>query len=224
MTRLARHGLERLEFLLDEDVLEDTRLCRVLSAARQPTHADELGGLVQARAAFVSTFNPAHEAREAVSRPTGRRTFAGRLLAVKAVAAVSGATLVGGVALAASHTSLLNEAPRHTQNQPAVQTSQPLAPQGSYLISTAVTPAVTGRSTSSAHPAQSHGNSAAIGHAHQSRAPHSHPVHPPSSSPPGKSNPPHRKKPKKQPTQHPSNAGAIRGTAPKSGHANPGYR
>ena len=73
MTRHARHGSAALEFLLDEDVPDGTRLGQVLTAARQPAHAEEFAGLAQARAAFVSTFAP-EIPRVKARRPTAARS------------------------------------------------------------------------------------------------------------------------------------------------------
>lgn len=192
MTRQARHGSAGLELLLDEDVFDGTRMSRVLSAARQPTHAEELVGLGAARAAFISTFEAAHSGRTHTGRSASSRRVAGRFIALKAAAALSGATLVGGVAFAASHANLLNTPTHHQQQQQqAPQASQPGAPQGSALSSTSVSGghASNPRGHLTGHPAQNQGNK---GVASASHAPHPHPTKSAPATPPGQSNPPRR--------------------------------
>ena len=200
MTRHARHGSAGLELLLDDEVLEDTRLSRVLSAARAPAQAEELAGLVAARTAFASTFTAPLATRVPANRP---KALAGRLIALKAIAAVSGATLVGGVAFAASHSNLLRSPAHHQHNQQAPQGPQPGAPQGSWVASTAVSPghgAVT-HGKAGGKAAQPRGNSTASGRAHQSNAPHPHPTNTPPSTSPGQGRTHH---PKNNQTQQPS--------------------
>jgi hypothetical protein len=223
MTRQPRHGSARLELLLDEDVFEDTRLSRVLSVARQPAAAEELAGLTEARAAFVLALNPPLTTRASSGRPARSRSLAGRLLALKAVAAVSGATLVGGVALAATQANFLGNSPQHQKNQQAPQASpprmqRPAAPQGSWIASASVSPT---------HPPAPHGKPAgqpahlpprSAGSVHQKQTHAPNPHRSSASSPPGQSNPPQRKKtPPPQTnngrTEHPSQPPKARGPA-----------
>jgi hypothetical protein len=220
MTRHARHGSAGLELLLDEDILDGTGLSRVLSAARQPTQAEELAGLSSARAAFVATFNPPHTVRTHAGRRAGSRSVAGRLIALKAAAAVTGVTLVGGVAFAATQTNLLSNPTHHEHNQQAPQASQAGGtgggPQGAQV--TASAGSVPGRGASAAQgkgagqPARSHSsNASAAAHPSPSHSPHPHPSNSSPSSPPGQSNAPQRKT---SPSPHASSGRAGSPTAP----------
>src|SRR5437667_1342965 len=101
--RPRRPGSASLDALLDGDRDDGTPVARVLTAARVPGTPAELARLDSARAAFLGVRRGAH--RSAV--PAATRTAAGRLLVLKAIAALSGATLVGGVAYAATNTHLL---------------------------------------------------------------------------------------------------------------------
>jgi hypothetical protein len=107
----SRHRLgsgRRYEDLLNGSRPDDSALSALLDAARAPGTREEMAGLPAARTAFMSV--PYVRARPAasVSRlPAATRTAAGRLLALKFVAAVSGVTLVGGAAYAATGAKLL---------------------------------------------------------------------------------------------------------------------
>jgi hypothetical protein len=116
--RSARIGSASVENLLAGDVTDGSAISRVLAAARAPGTPEEVAGLEAARSTFVlaTLASP----RPPINiRPALTRTTAVRLLTLKAIAAVSGATLIGGVAYAASNTALLGGSPPN--HQPAHQ-------------------------------------------------------------------------------------------------------
>ena len=221
MTRQARHGSAGLDLLLDEDIVDGTRLSRVLSAARQPTQAEELTGLTAARAAFVSTYNPPPTLRAGAGRRAGSHTVAGRLFALKAAAAVSGVTLIGGVALAATHANLLSNSTHHQHNQQAPQGSQPGGPaggpQGSAITSSVVSVPGHGRASITAGKARHAGaaphgtNGSPSEHHSQSHSPHPHQSNSSPSAPPGQRNLPHRSK---SPSPHANSGRSVDPTTP----------
>jgi hypothetical protein len=106
MSRRVRAGSAAAERLLDGDVADASALSRVLAAARAPGRPEEVAGLDAARAAFMRAM-PTASRPPASHRPTAPRTAVGRLLTLKAIAAVGGATLAGGAAYAASTGGLL---------------------------------------------------------------------------------------------------------------------
>jgi hypothetical protein len=138
-----RLGSAVLEQLLEGAVDDGTALAGVLAAAQAAGTPAELTGLDAARAAFVAT----HVAEAALPRPSVAklpavtRTTAGRLLALKAIAAVSGATLVGGVAYAASGARLLGGShhtpAQHTSGVPGSSAPGGVLPPGYVYGSTA---------------------------------------------------------------------------------------
>jgi hypothetical protein len=106
MRRRPRLTSASLEELLDGGRVSDAALSRVVTAARAPATPDELAGLDAAQSAFHRS-SQAWGRRPISSVPAATRTAAGRLLAVKAIAAVGGASLIGGAAYAATNTPLL---------------------------------------------------------------------------------------------------------------------
>src|SRR4051794_33088385 len=107
MRSAAHNTVDPFELLLDGGHGSDA-LSHVMAALTAPGTQDELLGLDAARSAFLAAQAPTAAPARATARrrPATTRTVAGRLLAAKAVAAVSGITLVGGVAYAATTTSL----------------------------------------------------------------------------------------------------------------------
>lgn len=101
-----RHRLRsgrRYEELLDDLRSDDSDLSALLEVARAPGARDEMGGLRAATSAFMSVPYVRTRPAATVSRlPAATRAAAGRLLALKFIAAVSGVTLVGGAAYAAT--------------------------------------------------------------------------------------------------------------------------
>jgi hypothetical protein len=213
--------------LLDDEVLDETRLNQVLSAARRPAEQHELGGLSAARSAFVSTYTPALSARRAPgARPLPRTSVAARLLALKAAAVVSGATLIGGVAFAASNSGLLDLHPSHQRQNPAPQASHGLLQRsgdGSLLVpaqltsSTVATAAQVGGAAKQTPPGQAQATHPAHGRTTPPpRSPHPRPSNTPPTSPPGQTNSEH---PNKGHSKHPKQTLRQRETAPA--HATP---
>jgi hypothetical protein len=131
MSRRQRAAEDRFESLLDGRHPDDSALARVLSAASAPGTADELAGLAAARAAFVMAQQP-RDKRAAVGLPGATRSAAGRLFVLKAVAAVSGATLVGGVAYAATGAHLLGGGPEHHRVHAPATSSHTAAAHGGH--------------------------------------------------------------------------------------------
>jgi hypothetical protein len=132
MRRRAHLGSAALEQLLNSDARDSTQLAQLLAAACAAGTPEELAGLDATRTAFLAD-------RQAPGHSVGRlpavtRTTAGRLFALKALAAVSGATLIGGVAYAtASNTGLLGGSHHHTQpstSAPATTDSTAQLPGG----------------------------------------------------------------------------------------------
>lgn len=126
MSRRRSEAEDGFEDLLDGRATRGSALAGVLSAARAPGTPDELGGLSTARTAFL-TAQQAHPKRGAAASglPGATRSAAGRLLVLKAVAAVSGATLVGGVAYAATGAHLLGGDTDHRVHSPATSPQAP---------------------------------------------------------------------------------------------------
>jgi hypothetical protein len=142
MRHAAHNTVDRYELLLDGGPGSDA-LSHVLAAVTAAGTQDELLGLPAARSAFLAAQAPTAAPARATTarrRPAASRTVAGRLLAAKAVAAVSGITLVGGVAYAATTTSIFHPAPRHGPQAPAQQQG----PSGSSGAGTTTTGGVTG--------------------------------------------------------------------------------
>ena len=153
MTRRPRLSSASLDALLDGEY-DDGALARVLTAARAPGAPQDLAGLEATRAAFVRVSH-------APGRPpigvlsTATKKVAGRLLAVKAVAAISGATLIGGVAYAASTTGLLGNHPsHHPGQQQSVSTSESASRPNSHSA-----PHGGGQLPTATHPNQARGSS-----------------------------------------------------------------
>lgn len=124
MSRRRRAAEDGFEDLLDGRDPGSSALGRVLDAARAPGRPDELSGLGQAQAAFLMARQP-HRTRAARGSrlPATTRSAAGRLFVLKAAAAVSGVTLVGGVAYAATGAHLLGGgSDQHRVHFPAATT------------------------------------------------------------------------------------------------------
>jgi len=115
MIRQHRPGSGRhYEELLDGSRSDDSALSALLDAARAPGTREDMAGLPAARNSFMSVPYMRSRPAASVSRlPAATRTAAGRLLALKLVAAVSGVTLVGGAAYAATGAQLLGGSSPH---------------------------------------------------------------------------------------------------------------
>ena len=113
----------RYEDFLDGSHSDDSALSALLDAARAPGAREDMAGLPAARAAFMSVPYVRTRPAASVSRlPAATRNAAGRLLALKFIAAVSGATLVGGAAYAATGAKLLGGShgpPKHSTSSTA---------------------------------------------------------------------------------------------------------
>jgi hypothetical protein len=112
MRRRPRLNSASLEELLDGGRIADAAVSRVVSAARAPATPEELAGLDATRSAFHRS-SQAWGRRPIGSVPAATRTAAGRLLALKVIAAVGGASLIGGAAYAATNTQLLGGGTKH---------------------------------------------------------------------------------------------------------------
>jgi hypothetical protein len=215
MTRRHRLGSgRRFEELLDGSRPDDSALSGLLDAARAPGSRDEMTGLPAARSAFMSVPYVRGRPAASVSRlPAATRTAAGRLLALKFVAALSGATLVGGAAYAATGARLLGGSTPHkhpTYRSAPVPTTHGRGGGGHQTAPGAARPTPSGQQPQAA-PATTTGlagspASPGIGHGKSSVA---HSEHPPSNSatPPGQSNTPgprdtHTPKPHHTPSPH----------------------
>lgn len=133
MRRRRRHATAAsLDALLDGARDDGTALARVLAAARAPANPRETTGLDAARTAFIGAANAPRPARP--KRHGGTRSVAGRLVALKAIAAVSGASLIGGVAYAASSTNLLNHPSGHHPGHHRSAASSESAPAPSASV------------------------------------------------------------------------------------------
>jgi hypothetical protein len=120
----------RYEDYLDGSYSDDSALSGLLDAARAPGTREDMAGLPAARTAFRSVPFVRSRPAASVSRlPAATRTAAGRLLALKFVAAVSGATLVGGAAYAATGAKLLGGGSPGPHKQ-GTTTSAPTVPGG----------------------------------------------------------------------------------------------
>jgi hypothetical protein len=115
--RSARISSASAERLLAGDVTDGSAISRLLAAARAPGTPEEVADVEAARSTFVLT-TLASPRTPINIRPAATRTAAVRLLTLKAIAAVSGATLIGGVAYAASNTALLGGT-SHPNHEPA---------------------------------------------------------------------------------------------------------
>jgi hypothetical protein len=203
MTKRSRHGSAAYDRLLDAPEDGGTRLAELLAAARAPAQPSELGGLVAARSAFERAQLGPARGRAAVSVPSLGRA-AGRVVAVKVIALLGGASVLGGAAYAAADVGLLpgiNQQPAH--HAPATPaSSHESAPGGAHRPAgggpipgaTSVTVPGGGHSHTPAHPATStaaHASpspSAQQPSAQQPSAPQSsphptHPTHPPKPTP-----------------------------------------
>src|SRR4051812_18894420 len=112
-----------LDALLDGAADEDTPLAELMSALQAPDEPEEFDGLSAAMTAFFTVGPAVHPA---AFRPTpapgraARHRAAGRGLLLKLVTAFGGASLVGGVALAA-YVTTGHHAPGHAPGpQPSV--------------------------------------------------------------------------------------------------------
>lgn len=106
--RLPLGSGRRYEELLDGARSDDSGLSALLDAARAPGTREDMAGLQSTRNAFMSVPYVRTRPAASVSRlPAATRIAAGRLLALKLVAAVSGVTLVGGAAYAATGAQIL---------------------------------------------------------------------------------------------------------------------
>jgi hypothetical protein len=120
MRRPIRRTSAALEELLDKDVADGTELSRVLAAARAPGTANEVVGFQGAKSAFmVASRNlPRFPVRH---RAAASRSITARGFMLKALAAVSGVTVAGGVAFAATTTGFLGgpaKGPAHHRTAP----------------------------------------------------------------------------------------------------------
>jgi hypothetical protein len=118
MTRRRKHAGDPFDDLLDGCSSDGSALAELLSAARAPGAPDEMLGLPSTRAAFLDARRPR---RTAIRLPA-----AGRLAALKVLAAVSGATMIGGVAYAATEANFLGGTGGNHQKPPAA--SSPAGP------------------------------------------------------------------------------------------------
>jgi hypothetical protein len=226
MSRRHRLGSGRhYEELLHGARADDSALSALLDAARAPGTRDEMAGLPAARNAFLAA--PYLHTRPAASvrrLPATTRTAAGRLLALKLVAAVSGVTLVGGAAYAATGAKLLGGGSSHHRTSASSTANQPgsrhhhgagqLKPVGlpaptpaGPVPTSAATHGKPGGVSSSAHeahsPTEARGQSNAPGPhtSHPVKPTHpATPTHP--SSPSHTPTPSHTPKPHHSPTPH----------------------
>lgn len=218
MSRRHRFGSgRRYEELLDGARSDDSALSAVLDAARAPATRTELSGLSTARNAFMSVPYVRTRPAASVSRlPAATRSAAGRLLALKLVAALSGISLVGGAAFAASGTDLLGgTSPRHHSPAGPVPTA-PHNDGGRQVVPGQAGPTPGGVVTHAGPATQ--GAAATNGKSSIARS-----EHPPSkpANPPGRSNTPgapisHSPKPHHTSSSHNANP-----HPPGSAHATP---
>ncbi|MDT4921969.1 MAG: hypothetical protein QOI15_2871, partial [Pseudonocardiales bacterium] len=166
MNRRQSSSGDPFEELLDGRTPDDSALARLLTAARAPGTRNEMAGLPAARTAFLDARQPRRAG--AIRLPAATRTAAGRLFALKAVAAVSGATLVGGVAYAATDTNLLGGTD-HRKHGPVA--SAPAEPR-SGSTTRGVGPAPAGHSSpGAAHPASTGHSGGLSSSAHSAHPP-----------------------------------------------------
>jgi hypothetical protein len=145
MRRNQRHlSAAALERLLEGDVSDASPLSRTLAAARAPGAPHEVAGLEAARSAFVlSSLAPSRS--RATLRPATATSAAGRLVALKILAAVSGSSLIGGAAYAAASGGLITDSTQHHRS-PAHHGTAPAGSQpGGFVV-----PPGDGRATASA--------------------------------------------------------------------------
>lgn len=122
MTGRHRHPVpSSLDALLDGHD-DGTALARLLGAARAPDTQREVAGLDAARAAFIRGV-------ELWDAPARKRPV-GRLLAVKVAAAVSGVSLIGGVAYATTSSGLLDHRPPPVPGSPTVTVADSVTHDG----------------------------------------------------------------------------------------------
>ena len=206
MSRRHRLGSgRRYEELLDGARSDDSALSGLLDAARAPAAREEMSGLATARNAFMSVPYVRTRPAASVSKlPAATRTAAGRLLALKLVAAISGVTLVGGAAYAATGADLLGGSSphRHSPSSPA-----PTAPhhRGGFQVA----PGQVGPTPAGPLPQPgqaTHGDGRTNGKSSAARSEHP-PANP--ANPPGRSNtsgPPESHSPQPRHTPSPHNA------------------
>jgi hypothetical protein len=212
MRRRPRLTSASFEELLDGGRVADAGLSRVISAARAPADPGELAGFDAARAAFDRTCR-APNRRPVSSVPAATRTAAGRLLAIKAIAAVAGATLVGGAAYAASNTQLLGGgSPHHGPSRPAPNSGSPTWNPGGLAPGPKATAAGNQPSDhrSKPHPSPSNGFGSSVAASaragdHAAPTPTRRPSSTPSHAAPSPTLPGNAKTtPPARPTDHPS--------------------
>jgi hypothetical protein len=186
----------RYEEFLDGSRSDDSALSAMLDAARAPGTRDEMAGLPAARTAFMSA--PYLRTRPAASvskLPAATKSAAGRLLALKFVAAVSGATLIGGAAYAATGAKLL---PGSSSPHKHSTTTSAAAPGGNHPDGYRGPTGAAQPTPAGPVPATSHGDPNAGSNGKSSEA---HAQHSPS-TPPGQSNTPPGRQTSHTPKQH----------------------
>lgn len=222
----------RYEELLDRSHSDDSALSALLDAARAPGTREDMAGLPAARTAFMSVPYVRTRPAASVSRlPAATRSAAGRLLALKFVAAVSGATLVGGAAYAATGAKLLGGS--HGPPKHSTSSSAPAVPghRGRGYQNPGVIQPTPGSQRPQAAPETTRDNQPANG-ALNGKSSAAHEVHNPPATPPGHSNTPgspqtshtpsphhtpapHSTKPHPSPNPHKSSPGRGDTNAPK---------
>jgi hypothetical protein len=201
---LPRSG-RRYEAFLDGSHADDSALSTVLEAARAPGTREDMAGLPAARNAFMSVPYLRTRPAASVSRlPAATRTAAGRLLALKFVAAVSGVTLVGGAAYAATGAQLLGGSSPHRHST----SSAAPAPhnRGNQIVPPGQAPPTPGGPLPQPRQQTRHDDGAPNGNSSVAHSEHS-PSNP--ATPPERSNTPHpptshAPKPHETPTPHDS--------------------
>lgn len=202
MSRRHRFGSgRRYEELLDGSRSDDSALSGLLDAARAPAAREEMSGLPTARNAFMSVPYVRTRPAASVSKlPATSRSAAGRLLALKLVAAVSGVTLVGGAAYAATGADLLGGS-QHQQSPSSPASSAPHH-RGGFQVA----PGQAGPTPAGPQPGQAtHGDGSANSKSSIARSEHP-PANP--SNPRGRSStagPPTSHSPQPRPTPSPHN-------------------
>jgi hypothetical protein len=202
----------RYEEFLDGSYTDDSALSALLDAARAPGTREDMAGLPAARTAFMSVPYVRTRPAASVSRlPAATRTAAGRLLALKFVAAVSGATLVGGAAYAATGAKLLGGS--QSPHKHSTSSSAPAVPGhrgGSRQYPAGgggAQPTPGGQQPQAAPAATTHDNGQRNGSL-TGRSSAAHEEHNPPATPPGQSNTPgspqtsHSPSPHHTPTPH----------------------
>lgn len=187
MTNRAHHSSSAAyDRLLDATESDGTPLAELLAAARAPARPGQLTGMATARAAFERAHMGPARGRAPVSVPTLGRRAAGRVLAVKVIALIGGASVVGGAAYAAADIGLLpGSKPSHHAPAPS-HPSEPGLTRGPVRGgpipgATSVVAPATRRHHTSANPATPQNSSSpTAAHPSAPSSPHpTHPTHPP---------------------------------------------